>query len=301
MRTSQHEARSKTVTLPGGRFASERLADVPRIVGAAALLTGPLAHLAAWRSRRGQPRRAERRWAQAARRLLRVEVTASGLHHVDTKQRYVVAPLHEGFADALALLTLPLDLRFVARRELHEWRVLGRALTEGDHIAVTPESGSLAYREILRRAPGVLDQGESLVVFPQGSILGIETAFAPGAFRLARRLDVPLLPVVLSGSHRVWEHPFRPVVRPRQQIFMRVLPAVVPHEAEQSVRSLEQRMKSLALQCAAPPRRYVPELDGWWDGYQFAIDADHPQLAARVAARRADVEQPTTTSPAAAA
>lgn len=301
MTLPQHEARRKTIVLPGGRFATERLADVPRIVGAAALLTGPLAHLASRRSRRGQPRTAERKWASAAQRLLRVEVIASGLHHVDAERRYVVAPLHEGFADALALLTLPLDLRFVARDELREWGLLGRALVDGHHIGVTPESGVAAYREMLRRAPAALDQGESLVVFPQGSILGVETAFAPGAFRFARRLDVPLLPVVLSGSHRVWEHPFSPVVRPRQRIFMQVLPAVAPEEAEQSARSLERRMKSLALESAAPPRRYVPERDGWWDGYEFTIDPDYSHLAERVAVRRAMVAPTVPTSPAKAA
>lgn len=29
-----------------------------------------------------------------------------------------------------------------------------------------------------------------------------------------------------------------------------------------------------------------PERDGWWDGYRFEIDADFPELRARVARHR---------------
>ena len=46
-------------------------------------------------------------------------------------------------------------------------------------------------------------------------------------------------------------------------------------------------MKDLALQDGmAPVRRFVPERDGWWDGYAFEIDPDFPELAAAIEARR---------------
>jgi 1-acyl-sn-glycerol-3-phosphate acyltransferase len=36
----------------------------------------------------------------------------------------------------------------------------------------------------------------------------------------------------------------------------------------------------------APPRRFVPARDGYWDGYAYEIDPDFSALAAEVAARR---------------
>lgn len=37
----------------------------------------------------------------------------------------------------------------------------------------------------------------------------------------------------------------------------------------------------------APPRRFVPARDGYWDGYSYTIDAAFPELAADVARHRA--------------
>ena len=220
-------------------------------------------------------------------RWLDLSVEVSGLDYIDPDRSYIVAPLHEGFADAVALIhCIPLELRFVARDELAAWPVLGRALRAGDHPTVRPERAAAAYRRMLRTAPAILESGESLVVFPQGSVLGIETAFSAGAFRLAAAMHRPLLPIVLSGSHRVWDHPFDPTVRFGQRMSVSVLPAVEPDMAVAAQRPLEQAMKRLALSGPIVPRRFVPERDGWWDGYAFSIDPDFAELARRLQRHR---------------
>ena len=83
--------------------------------------------------------KAARRWARAARRQLGIDEDISGLELVDPDEQYVVAPLHEGFADVLLLAHLPLDLRFVVRDELFEWTWLGRSLKVTNQIMVRPE------------------------------------------------------------------------------------------------------------------------------------------------------------------
>jgi 1-acyl-sn-glycerol-3-phosphate acyltransferase len=267
--------------LPGGRIAAERLRDIPRVAVGAAWLLGPAAWVTIARARRGDARAAEASWARQATKLLGMRIEVIGRDIVDPAERYVIAPLHEGFADAIALLQLPLKMRFVARDELLEWSVLGTALRAGGHVIVEPERGVSAYRELRRRSGDVLTS-ESLVVFPQGTILGIESAFTGGAFHLARVLDRPLLPVVITGTHRIWEHPYSPVVRFGGSVRLEVLPAVSPEQAVVERRDIERRMKRLALAATPQPRRYEPDRDGWWDGYRFQIDPDFPELAARV-------------------
>lgn len=274
--------------LPGGRIAAERLRHLPRTVLGAAWLLGPAAWVTIARARIGDARTAEAVWARQAAAWLGMRIRFAGLEHIDPGQRYVIASLHEGFTDAVALLHLPLRMRFVAREELSDWAVLGAALRAGAHVLVSPELPVAAYREIRHRARFILDS-ESLVVFPQGTLLGIETAFSPGAFRLARTLDRPLLPVVITGSHRVWDHPFSPTVRFGQRVQLQVLPPVPADEAEARHQDVERRMKELALSADPPPRRYLPERDGWWDGYSFEIDPAFPELAARVAEHRSAV------------
>ncbi|MDX1689565.1 MAG: lysophospholipid acyltransferase family protein [Acidimicrobiia bacterium] len=273
------------IRLPGTPVAAERWADVPRLAAAVTWLAGPGAVTALLASRAGRPRRAERRWAGWARRLLGLRVDLRGLEHVDPTRRYVVAPLHEAYVDPIVLLSLPLRLRFVGRDVVTSSWPVSAAMAAGGHLSVRPERPVEAYRRMLRWAD-TLGSGDSAVVFPQGTLLGIEAAFSDGAFRLAERLDAPLLPVVISGTHRVWERPFSPVVRFGRRVWVEVLPPVRPEEAMGGREEVERRMRAAALAAPVAPRRYEPDRDGWWDGYRFAIHDDFPDLAARVAERR---------------
>lgn len=217
---------------------------------------------------------AERSWAAAVVADLEIELLAHGLERIDRAGQYVVAPLHEGFADVLALLRLPLDLNWVIRDELLRLPYFGEYLKLAGHIAVEPESPRAAIRTILRDAAATVDRGESLVIFPQGSLLGLDVGFQSGAFQMAQRLDLPVLPIVLTGSHRVWEYPFARTLRRRQAIHMEILDPIDPASALTDMRGLELEMKARALAVThAPARRYVPERDGTWPGYRFELAA----------------------------
>ncbi len=224
---------------------------------------------------------AERAWAAAAVAALDIDISMVGLDRVDPGGQYVVASLHEGFPDVLALLQLPLDLNWVIRDELLELPYFGDYLRTAGHIAVDPESPRTALRTIFKKASATIAAGESLVVFPQGSLLGIDIAFRAGAFRLAERIGLPILPVVLAGSHRVWEYPFNRTLRCGQHIHMEILEPIEPGDALSEMRELERNMKRRALAASsAPARRYVPERDGTWDGYSFELDPDFARMAA---------------------
>lgn len=236
-------------------------------------------------------------WARGLRQHLRIRLEIAGLDLIDRRERYVVAPLHEGFADAIALLHLPLPLRFAARDELFAWRHFGAVLRDTQQLLVYPEAGAVSYRQLHRQAPAVFAAGESLVLFPQGSILGIETDFRAGPFALAAAFGRPLLPVVLTGSHRVWEHPYTPRLRYGQRVSMVVLPPVSAAEvARLGVREaraeVQRRLKARALAGdLAPPRRYQPARDGYWDGYAFEIDPAFGELHAELARHRAGLQE----------
>ncbi len=272
--------------LRGTNFGVARVSDLPRLALGAALLLGPAAQAVFVAGRQGRSRTAERRWARLAARLLGMQIEVAGVDHIDPETTYLVAPLHEGFADVIALLHLPLDLRFAARDELVEWPALGSGLRTGNHVLISPEEPRAALRSLMRAAPAARAAGESLVVFPQGSLLGIETAFSRGAFAVAERTGVPVLPIVVTGTHRVWEHPFSPLVRFGERVAVEVFPPVNPPYPPQEIRMLERAMKARALTSAAPVRRYQPEIDGFWDGYRFAIDPDFPDVFDEVARHR---------------
>lgn len=249
--------------------------------------------------RRDALHRVERHWGRGLLRFLDVRLDRAGFEHIDPQRSYVVTPLHEGFADVPALLHLPLPLRFAARDELFGWRVLGPYLRDAGHVCVAPERGRWSYRELLRRSEGVFASGDSLVIFPQGTILGIETDFHPGAFTLARALRRPILPIALTGSHRVWEYPYTPRLRWGQRMSLQALPPIPADEVAATPpadlrRRVQRMVKAAALNDAmAAPRRFVPARDGYWDGFAYRIDPDFPGLAADVALHRAQVSART--------
>ncbi|HEV2127457.1 MAG TPA: lysophospholipid acyltransferase family protein [Thermomicrobiales bacterium] len=235
--------------------------------------------------------RYQRWWARGLARAIDMRIEITGLEHVGDAA-YVVTPLHEGLADALALLHLPVPLRFVLRDEFVDWRLIGGYLRDTGQIAIRPEDGLQAYRSTVRAAQAVTERGESVVICPQGTVLGIETDFQPGAFAVARALGRPILPVAVTGTHRVWEFPFSPRLRRGVRVGLQVLPPIAAEEVCTTERDtlrlrVQHRVKSAALDRTMPsPRHYVPERDGYWDGYAFDIDPAYPELAANVAAHR---------------
>lgn len=240
----------------------------------------------------GARHRLQQLWAGRILRHLEVGLRVECETELPDKPHIVVA-LHEGMLDPLCLLQLGQPMRFVARREIFGLPGIGAAIAAMDHIAIDPEQGALAYRALRRQAAATLARGEHLVVFAQGTILGIETDFRRGAFELAAALGCDLLPVVITGTHRVWEHPFSPTLRYAQPVWMRVMapvpaPSRTPHAIAGLRLALQATMKHLALeQRHAPPRRYLPARDGYWDGFAFEIDPRFAQLHAEIAARRA--------------
>ncbi|MEJ7762653.1 MAG: lysophospholipid acyltransferase family protein [Thermomicrobiales bacterium] len=283
-------------TLAGGRIGVSGPREYARAVVDIAVWLGmaplPARLLARAGARRGATW-AQRWWARRLTRVLGLRIDWEGLDQIDPGETYIVTPLHEGFADVLPLLQLPLTLRFVGRDELAGWPLLGPYLRDTGQVIIRPEAGATAYRRLVREARGVVGRGESLVIFPQGTILGIETDCLPGAFALAQTLGLPILPIALTGGHRVWEHPFGPRLRRGERLSVRVLPSIPTDELRASgserVRGdVCRRLKSAALDgIMAPPRRFVPGRDGYWDGYAFEIDPAFPELAAGIAARRA--------------
>ena len=290
-------SRTKRYALPGRRASVSSRRNQLRSLVFGAGLFGPkyLKLLAAAHS--GDParlRNAERSWARSAARGAKLTVETHGLDYVDPQQQYVVVPLHEGFADVLALLRLPLDLTFSAAQELFDWRLVGRYLKASGHTSLPRTNGPHAYRTMIRAAESTFSRGESYVVFPQGSILGIETAFHSGAFHLAARTGKDILPIVLTGGATVWAHPFSDHLNFNQTVRLEVLKSVPPDEAVSRAREIETTMKDRALRASPGPRHFNPAVDGWWDDYPYEIDPRFTDLAARLSTHRVATIRTTT-------
>ncbi len=283
-----------SIAFSRGTARVDDLASWIRLTAATTVLIGPLRWMLMASGRLGRRRlihHLERLWAGVMLRALGVRITVSGLDRVDPGREYVIVPLHEGLVDPLVVTRIPLDLSFAVRDELFGWRFLGPYLSSSGQTSISTRSGPDGFRALLSGARSAFERGESFVTFPQGSILGIEAAFYPGPFRVAEKLGRPLLPVVISGTHRVWEYPYRPIVRRRQHVRLEILDPIPATRSVEQARNVEREMKRIALARAPFPRRYEPDRDGWWDGHPFRIDDDFAELAERVRSHRSAGER----------
>jgi 1-acyl-sn-glycerol-3-phosphate acyltransferase len=133
--------------------------------------------------------------------------TVEGIEHLPEDGPALVASNHISYLDPLVVAYLA-DLRGrrvrnLAKAELFEKRSLAWALRQLRQIPV--ERGSATAVSSLEAATEALEQGELIVVFPEGTISrDLEPMAAKtGTVRLARATGVPVIPVGLWGAHRI--------------------------------------------------------------------------------------------------
>ena len=174
-----HRLLGGAIALPDRRTYRQAVVGVGLWLGAPLLLARLLG-----RSGQSRPLHAlERWWARGVSRHLAIQLDISGLEHLDPNEAYIVTPLHEGFADVLALLQLPLDLRFVARDELFSWRYFGGLLRDTRQVKVCPEQGAASYRSLRRQAPAIFGLRRESGRLPAGQHPRDRDRFQDGAVR----------------------------------------------------------------------------------------------------------------------
>jgi 1-acyl-sn-glycerol-3-phosphate acyltransferase len=117
----------------------------------------------------------------------------------------VVVSNHQYNLDPIVYLaTLPLSLRVLAKREMFRIWLLGPAMRTIGMIEV--DRGSPDFREIDRAAARDLAAGHSLLAYPEGTTSpdGTIGEFKDGAFVIAVASRVPVLPVAIHGTCRIW-------------------------------------------------------------------------------------------------
>lgn len=144
-------------------------------------------------------------WTSVWLRVARAPVVVDGLEHLDPTATYVVVSNHESCLDPIVYLrVLPLSLRALATRELFQILVLGRVMRAVGMIEVDRESPD--YGQIDDAAARSLAAGHSMLVYPEGRISpdGMVGAFKDGAFIVAVANQVPVVPVAIHGTRRIW-------------------------------------------------------------------------------------------------
>ncbi len=146
-----------------------------------------------------------RLWARSILLVGRVKVFVRGLEHIDPRVPYVYMANHQSMFDILVLLGyLPIQFRWLAKRELFQIPVFGYSMARVGYISIDRSNRKAAHKS-LQRAAEKIAQGVSVVIFPEGSRSadGQVQPFKMGGFHLAMRSRRPIIPVVIYGTFQV--------------------------------------------------------------------------------------------------
>ncbi len=146
-------------------------------------------------------------WARTILWAGGVRVRVIGAENVDPSTSYVVASNHQSTFDIMAhFMALPVPIRFLAKKELFGVPLLGWALKRLHMVPVDRSAGRPIYEEIEQNAAATIADGKSIIVYPEGTrtTTGELLPFKKGAFLIAVRTGLPMLPTTIDGSYEAW-------------------------------------------------------------------------------------------------
>lgn len=144
--------------------------------------------------------------AKTAFRALGIGFDIQGTEHIPATGGAVIACTHVSYLDFIfcGLGAQPAKrlVRFMAKREVFDHRISGPLMRGMHHISVDRAAGAGSYR----RAVDALRRGELVGNFPEATISRSFTVkhLKSGAVRMAAEAGVPVVPMAVWGSQRLW-------------------------------------------------------------------------------------------------
>jgi 1-acyl-sn-glycerol-3-phosphate acyltransferase len=189
---------------------------------------------------------AQKPWTAVLFALAGIRLRVRELVPVDWSVPHVICANHASLFDILALIrVIPPPFRFVAKRELLRWPIIGWALRPAGQIVIDRADRSGALRSIAEAAVRKI-RGQ-VIFFVEGtrSRTGQLLPFKKGAFHFALDNHLPVLPTGIRGTHAVLARLPWWRMRPGGQIDIFFCRAIEPqHNGGALGRSVESLLES---------------------------------------------------------
>lgn len=129
------------------------------------------------------------------------KLEVSGLSNIDKNRTYIIIANHQSLADIVLAYQLKMQFKWVAKESLFKMPFVGWSMSLAKHIKLERKNfGSI--KRVYREAAHWLRSGMSVLFFPEGT--RSETTemgdFRNGAFKLAIKERVPILPILFEGT-----------------------------------------------------------------------------------------------------
>jgi 1-acyl-sn-glycerol-3-phosphate acyltransferase len=146
-----------------------------------------------------------RAWSWLIMKTILSPVKVTGLDKIDTSKPHVYAVNHASALDIPVLYVyLPFQFRIVFKKELLSYPIVGWQLKRSGQVCIDQQKPANSIAAI-RSAVKSLKAGMPLVIYPEGGRTpdGEIKPFLPGAFFLAIKAQVDIVPVALVGTYEL--------------------------------------------------------------------------------------------------
>jgi 1-acyl-sn-glycerol-3-phosphate acyltransferase len=176
------------------------------LIWAYTVVLGPVSIPASWFGNRERILHGFARfWTKCIMATIASPVKVTGLDKIDTSKTYVYAATHASALDIPVLFAnLPFQFRIVFKKELLSYPLIGGYLKRSGQVCINQQTPTRSIADI-RSAVKSLKAGMPLVIFPEGGRTpdGEIKPFLPGAFYLAIKAQVDIVPIALVGTYEL--------------------------------------------------------------------------------------------------
>jgi 1-acyl-sn-glycerol-3-phosphate acyltransferase len=144
-------------------------------------------------------------WSWLIMKTILSPVTVTGLDKIDTSKPHVYAVNHASALDIpVVYVYLPFQFRIAFKKELLAYPVVGWHLKRSGQVCIDQQNPAHSISSIRAALKG-LKAGLPLVIYPEGGRTpdGEIKPFLPGAFFLAIKAQVDIVPVALVGTYEL--------------------------------------------------------------------------------------------------
>ena len=141
-------------------------------------------------------------WCRLVAWSIFARIHVHGTDNLRGDETYVYMANHSSLIDTPALFAyLPYQFKIMAKKELFYVPFMGWHLWTSGNFPVDRSDGRKTAKSLRQVIEGV-KRGKSLAVFPEGTRTpdGRLQEFKPGAFKIAVRAGVPIVPVTIRGT-----------------------------------------------------------------------------------------------------
>jgi 1-acyl-sn-glycerol-3-phosphate acyltransferase len=145
-------------------------------------------------------------WAQTIVNAAGIELKTENLEAIDPKQRYILVSNHYSYFDIPCILAaIPQPIRFMAKVSLFQVPLFGIAIRRAGFIPIDRKNRRTAVKS-LELAGERIRKGNTIVIFPEEGRTRERTMkpFQRGAFLLALRSELQVLPIAVDGTYDVF-------------------------------------------------------------------------------------------------